>query len=106
MRSLVDKMGARPEAPFDLGEPVAPLYAAEELYGIYESDISRQYDMREILARVVDGSRFDEYKAGYGETLLCGYARIDGTQWALWPTRSCTLRRSTTRATSAPNSAE
>jgi acetyl-CoA carboxylase carboxyltransferase component len=78
VRSLVEKMGARAEAPFDRGEAVAPLYAAEELYGIYESDPSRQYDMREIIARVVDGSRFDEYKAGYGETLLCGYARIDG----------------------------
>ena len=78
VRSLVEKMGARAEAPFDRGEAVAPLYAAEELYGIYESDTSRQYDMREIIARVVDGSQFDEYKAGYGETLLCGYARIDG----------------------------
>jgi len=78
VRSLVDKMGARPEAPFDRREAVSPLYPAEELYGIYESETSRQYDMREILARVVDGSRFDEYKAGYGETLLCGYARIDG----------------------------
>ena len=78
VRSLVEKMGARAEAPFDRREAVAPLYAAEEMYGIYESDPSRQYDMREIIARVVDGSRFDEYKAGYGETLLCGYARIDG----------------------------
>ena len=78
VRSLVEKMGARGEAPFDRREAVAPLYAAEEMYGIYESDPSRQYDMREIIARVVDGSRFDEYKAGYGETLLCGYARIDG----------------------------
>ena len=64
--------------PFDRTEAAAPLYPAEELYGIYESDPSRQYDMREIIARIVDGSRFDEYKAGYGETLLCGYARIDG----------------------------
>jgi acetyl-CoA carboxylase carboxyltransferase component len=78
VRSLVEKMGARAQAPFDRVEAVAPLYAAEEMYGIYESDPSRQYDMREIIARVVDGSRFDEYKAGYGETLLCGYARIDG----------------------------
>ena len=78
VRSLVEKMGARAEAPFDRRESVAPLYKAEELYGIYESDTSRQYDMREIIARVVDGSEFDEYKAGYGETLLCGYARIDG----------------------------
>jgi acetyl-CoA carboxylase carboxyltransferase component len=78
LRSLVDKMGVRPEAPFDRRESEPPLYASEELYGIYESDTSRQYDMREIIARVVDGSRFEEYKAGYGETLLCGYARIDG----------------------------
>jgi len=78
VRALVEKMGARPEAPFDRAEAVAPLYPAEELYGIFDGDPSRQYDMREIIARVVDGSRFDEYKAGYGETLLCGYARIDG----------------------------
>ena len=78
VRSLVEKMGARPEAPFDRGEAEAPLFPAEEMYGLYENDVSRQYDMREIIARVVDGSRFDEYKAGYGETLLCGYARIDG----------------------------
>jgi 3-methylcrotonyl-CoA carboxylase beta subunit len=78
VRSLVEKMGARPEAPFDRAEAVAPLYPPEELYGICESDTSRQYDMREVIARIVDGSRFDEYKAGYGETLLCGYARIDG----------------------------
>jgi acetyl-CoA carboxylase carboxyltransferase component len=78
VRSLVERMGAREEAPFDRREAVAPLYASEELYGIYESEGSRQYDMREIVARIVDGSRFDEYKAGYGETLLCGYARIDG----------------------------
>ncbi len=78
VRALVEKMGARAEAPFDRIEAVAPLYPATELYGIYENDPSRPYDMREIIARVVDGSRFDEYKAGYGETLLCGYARIDG----------------------------
>jgi acetyl-CoA carboxylase carboxyltransferase component len=78
VRSLVDKMGARAEAPFDRAEAVAPRYSADELYGIYESDPSRQYDMREIIARVVDDSRFDEYRAGYGATLLCGYARIDG----------------------------
>jgi len=78
VRSLVEKMGARPEAPFNRIAATPPLYAAEELYGIYESDLSKPYDMREIIARVVDGSKFDEYKAGYGETLLCGYARIDG----------------------------
>ena len=82
VRSLVEKMGARPEAPFDRAEAVAPRYEAEEIYGIFDgvlgNDAARQYDMREIIARVVDDSRFDEYKKGYGETLLCGYARIDG----------------------------
>ncbi len=79
MRSLVEKMGyAARGARFIRASPEAPLYAAEELYGIYESDPSRHYDMREIIARIVDGSKFDEYKAEYGQTLLCGYARIGG----------------------------
>jgi acetyl-CoA carboxylase carboxyltransferase component len=78
VRSLVEKMGARPEAPFSRIAPVEPLYDANELYGIFEGDPARQYDMREVIARIVDGSQFDEYRAGYGETLLCGYARIAG----------------------------
>ena len=52
--------------------------AAEEIYGIYDSSPARPYDMKEILARVLDGSRFDEYKAEYGKTLICGYGRIGG----------------------------
>jgi 3-methylcrotonyl-CoA carboxylase beta subunit len=79
IRSLVDKMGYRvPRAPFHQAAPEAPLYAAEELYGIYESDPSRPYDMREVIAHIVDGSKFDEYKAEYGQTMLCGYARMGG----------------------------
>jgi acetyl-CoA carboxylase carboxyltransferase component len=78
IRSLVDRMGNRPMAPFDRRKSEPPRYPAEEIYGIYESDPARPYDMREIIARIVDGSRFDEYKAGYGKTLLCGYARIGG----------------------------
>src|SRR5204862_896221 len=78
IRSLVEKLGYRRASPFDRKKPEAPLYAAEEIYGIYESDATRPYDMKEILARLVDGSRFDEYKADYGKTLLCGYARIGG----------------------------
>ena len=59
-------------------EAVDPALAAEEIYGIYDSSPARPYDMKEILARVVDGSRFDEYKPEYGKTLICGYARIGG----------------------------
>ena len=79
IRSLVDKMGYRAQSgPFHRAQPEEPLYSAEELYGIYQSDPSRPYDMKEVIARIVDGSRFDEYKAEYGQTVLCGYARIGG----------------------------
>ena len=78
IRSLVDKMGARQRAPFDRSETEEPVYAAEELYGIYESDPAKPYDMKEIIARIVDGSRWDEYRPEYGKTLVCGFARIGG----------------------------
>ncbi|MGB9334296.1 MAG: acyl-CoA carboxylase subunit beta [Candidatus Acidiferrales bacterium] len=81
IRSLVDKMGRRPGAPFNQHKPELPAHPAEEIYGIFSSDPAKQYDMREIIARIADGSRFDEYRAEYGQTLLCGLTRIGG--WAV-----------------------
>ncbi len=81
IRALVDKIGHKPRAPFDHKSPEAPLYPAEEIYGIFSPDPAQQYDMREIIARVVDASAFEEYRAEYGQTLLCGYARVGG--WAV-----------------------
>ena len=81
IRALVDKMGAPNPPIFSHSRPAEPLYASEEIYGIFSGEASKQYDMREILARLVDGSAFEEYRAEYGETLLCGYARIGG--WAV-----------------------
>src|ERR1700722_5614033 len=78
IRSIVDKWGYRRQSPWDRRKPVEPAMAAEEIYGIYDSSPARPYDMKEILARVLDGSRFDEYKAEYGKTLICGYGRIGG----------------------------
>ena len=78
IRLLVDKMGRRSASVFDRREAEAPRYPAEESYGIFDGDPARQYDMKEIIARVVDGSQFSEYKAEYGETVLCGFARIGG----------------------------
>jgi 3-methylcrotonyl-CoA carboxylase beta subunit len=78
IRSLVEKMGYRRLSPYDRKKPEPPRYPAEEIYGIYESDPARPYDMKEIVARLVDGSRFDEYRAEYGKTVVCGYARIGG----------------------------
>ena len=81
IRSLVAMAGHPPEARFDHTAPQPPSYPPEEIYGIFSADPARQYDMREILARIVDGSRFEEYRAEYGQTVLCGYARIGG--WAV-----------------------
>jgi 3-methylcrotonyl-CoA carboxylase beta subunit len=78
IRSIVDKWGYRRQSPWDRRKPVEPTMAAEEIYGIYDSSPARPYDMKEILARVLDGSRFDEYKAEYGKTIICGYGRIGG----------------------------
>jgi 3-methylcrotonyl-CoA carboxylase beta subunit len=81
IRALADKMGAPNPPIFSHARPKEPLYPIEELYGIFSSNPAKQYDMREIIARLVDGSEFEEYRAEYGETLLCGYARIGG--WAV-----------------------
>lgn len=81
IRALVDKIGHPAGARFDRKAAEPPAYPAEEIYGVFESDPARPYDMREIIARIVDGSRWEEYRAEYGGTLLCGYARIGG--WAV-----------------------
>jgi 3-methylcrotonyl-CoA carboxylase beta subunit len=78
IRAIIDKWGYRRQSPWDRRKPEAPALAAEEIYGIYDSSPGRPYDMKEILARIIDGSRFDEYKPEYGKTLICGYGRIGG----------------------------
>jgi 3-methylcrotonyl-CoA carboxylase beta subunit len=81
IRALADKMGAPNPSPFSHVGAREPLYPGGEIYGVFSNDPGKQYDMREIIARIVDGSEFEEYRAEYGETLLCGYARIGG--WAV-----------------------
>jgi 3-methylcrotonyl-CoA carboxylase beta subunit len=78
IRTIVEKWGYRRQSPWDRKKPEPPALSAEEIYGIYDSSPARPYDMKEIIARVVDGSRFEEYKPEYGKTILCGYARIGG----------------------------
>jgi acetyl-CoA carboxylase carboxyltransferase component len=81
IRALVDKTGRNPLIVFNKKEAEPPAYPTDEMYGIFSRGPTAQYDVREIIARVVDGSRFEEYRAEYGRTLLCGYARIGG--WAV-----------------------
>jgi len=78
IRSLVEKWGYRRQSLWDRKKPADPALAAEEIYGVYDASSARPYDMKEILARIIDESRFDEYKPEYGKTLICGYARIGG----------------------------
>ena len=77
-RNIVENFVKRREPPFDVLAPEPPAYDPEELYGIVSADNRRQYDVREVIARLADGSRFHEFKANYGETLVCGFARIWG----------------------------
>ncbi|MGQ0552285.1 MAG: acyl-CoA carboxylase subunit beta [Planctomycetota bacterium] len=81
LRSLVARLGPRPAAPFDRIASRDPLFDGEELAGLVPVDGARPYDMREVIARLVDGSDFDEYRAEYGRTLVTGFARLGG--WAV-----------------------
>jgi 3-methylcrotonyl-CoA carboxylase beta subunit len=86
LRSLVGKIGSPAKAPFSVvvydATKDGPKFAAEDLYGVIDPDpakaASNVYDMREVIARIVDRSEFDEYKADFGRTVLCGYSRIGG----------------------------
>ena len=68
----------RPEAPWETEEREEPLHDPADLYGIVPEDYGKGYDVREVIARLVDGSRLHEFKALYGETLVCGFAHIEG----------------------------
>src|SRR3954470_13394735 len=78
-RRIVGNLHARkPEPPWEVAEPQPPAADPAELYGLVPEDFRHQADARELIARIVDGSRFDEFKALYGETLVTGFARIEG----------------------------
>ncbi|MBU2493369.1 MAG: acyl-CoA carboxylase subunit beta [Bacteroidetes bacterium] len=81
IRKLVEKFGEFPKAGFNRIESINPKYNTKEIYGILPEDPLKQYDTYQLLARIVDGSEIDEYKAGFGKTIITAYARIDG--WAV-----------------------
>jgi 3-methylcrotonyl-CoA carboxylase beta subunit len=81
IRSIFEKLGSRPKAPFHRAVPAPPLFPPAEIRGIVPADRAKPYDMVEVIARLLDGSDLDEYKAGYGKTIITGYGRIDG--WAV-----------------------
>ena len=78
VRTIVSTLNATKNLPADRTTPEEPAYDVDELYGIIGADVRRPYDVREVIARLVDGSRFDEFKERYGTTLITGFARLDG----------------------------
>ena len=77
-RDIVSHLNRRKPIPLALAEPIAPRYASEEIYGIVPRDTRIPFDIREIIARIVDGSELQEFKARYGKTLVTGFAHIYG----------------------------
>ncbi|TMK76864.1 MAG: methylcrotonoyl-CoA carboxylase [Actinobacteria bacterium] len=78
VRSIVRNLHRRKEAPWDIAEPEEPTVDPSDLYGLIPEDHRQAFDAREVIARIVDGSRFHEFKELYGETLVCGFARLEG----------------------------
>ncbi|MBA6153668.1 acyl-CoA carboxylase subunit beta [Gelidibacter maritimus] len=81
IKNIIDKIGDYDKAGFNRAKAIKPKENPEDIYGIIPKSRSDQYDMYEVIKRLVDDSEFDEYKAGYGKTIITAYARIDG--WAV-----------------------
>lgn len=77
-RNIVETLDPPKKFPLDLAEPEDPYYDPEEMYGIIPRDLRKAFNIKEIIARIVDGSRFQEFKELYAQTLVCGFARIMG----------------------------
>jgi len=78
VRSIVRNLHRRKDTPWDVAEPEEPTVDPSDLYGLIPEDYRQTFDAREVIARIVDGSRFHEFKELYGETLVCGFARLEG----------------------------
>ncbi|MCL5268822.1 MAG: acyl-CoA carboxylase subunit beta [Bacteroidetes bacterium] len=101
IRELVSKIGKKESAGFDRAAPHPPKLDPKEIYGIIPIDRTKPYDMYEIIGRIVDNGEIDEYKAAYGKSLICAYARIDG-----WAVGIVSNQRTTVRSKKPDNSNE
>ena len=77
-RTIVSTLNTAKTLPADMADPEDPAYDPKEIYGVVNADLRKPYDVREVIGRLVDGSRFDEFKARYGPTLVTGFARLHG----------------------------
>lgn len=97
-RRIVGNLGAPSRAQVTRAVPEEPLYDPAELLGIVPTDLRQPYDAREVIARVVDGSRFDEFKARYGTTIVCGFAHIHGLPCGIIANNGVLFSESATKA--------
>ena len=101
IKNIISKIGEYDKAGFNREKAVKPKEKQEDIYGIIPKSRAEQYDMREIIKRLVDDSDFEEYKEGYGQTILTGYARIDG--WAVGIVANQRTLVKTTKAKTKPS---
>jgi 3-methylcrotonyl-CoA carboxylase beta subunit len=99
VRKIVENLNKKKTVALDVREPREPLYPAEEIYGVIPADPRKPYDVREIIARVVDGSELDEFKQNYGTTLVTGFARLYGYPVAILANNGILYSESSLKAT-------
>jgi 3-methylcrotonyl-CoA carboxylase beta subunit len=99
VRRIVSNLNYRKSVSVDVREPREPLYAAEEIYGIIPADTRKPYDVREVIARLVDGSELDEFKQNYGTTLVTGFAHLHGYPVAILANNGILFSESSLKAT-------
>ena len=98
-RDIVGNLNRGKSVTLDVREPVEPLYPADELYGVIPNDTRKPYDVREVIARIVDGSELDEFKRNYGATIVTGFARIHGYPVAILANNGVLFSESSLKAT-------
>ncbi len=98
-RRIVSNLNGAKSVTLQLREPREPLYPAEELYGVIPADARKPYDVREVIARMVDGSELDEFKANYGTTLVTGFAHVHGYPVAILANNGILFSESSLKAT-------
>src|SRR5256885_1935252 len=98
-REIVSHLGPARRAPVELQEPEPPAHDPAELLGVLPRDVRTPYDVKEVLARLVDGSRFHEFKARYGTTLVCGFAHLMGMPVAILANQGILFSESSLKGT-------
>jgi len=98
-REIIASIPHEKKIPFPVEAPEPPAYDSQELYGILPTDLRQTFDMREVIARIVDGSRLGEFKKHYGTTIICGFARIEGITVGILANNSVLFSESALKAT-------